>query len=168
MWAVQLAVDYRQQFQQDVLIDLYSYRKYGHNEGDEPAFTQPRMYEVIRQKKPPRAVYAQRLAEEGVATGGEADELMRTRMARLETELERTRKEGAKRTVSAMAGLWSKYRGGPDSATPEVPTDTGLGRGKPSSPHSPRRPACRSPCATCRPAHRSGTRSSTGCSPTSR
>src|SRR5437762_5066302 len=80
------------------------------------------MYEVIRQKKPPRAVYAQRLAEEGVATGGEADELMRTRMARLETELERTRKEGAKRTVSAMAGLWSKYRGGPDSATPEVPT----------------------------------------------
>src|SRR5439155_1704054 len=46
VWAVQLAVDYRQQFQQDVLIDLYSYRKYGHNEGDEPAFTQPRMYEV--------------------------------------------------------------------------------------------------------------------------
>ena len=122
VWAVQLAVDYRQQFQQDVLIDLYSYRKYGHNEGDEPAFTQPRMYEVIRQKKPPREVYAQRLAQEGVATGGEADELMRERMARLEAELERTRKEGAKRTSSAMAGLWSKYRGGPDSATPEVAT----------------------------------------------
>ena len=122
VWAVQLAVDYRQQFRQDVLIDLYSYRKYGHNEGDEPAFTQPRMYEVIRQKKPPREVYAQRLAQEGVATGGEADELMRERMARLEAELERTRKEGAKRTSSAMAGLWSKYRGGPDSATPEVAT----------------------------------------------
>src|SRR5438477_1267101 len=122
VWAVQLAVDYRQQFRQDVLIDLYSYRKYGHNEGDEPAFTQPRMYEVIRQKKPPRDVYAQRLAQEGVATGGEADELMRERMAKLEAELERTRKEGAKRTSSAMAGLWSKYRGGPDSATPEVAT----------------------------------------------
>src|SRR5438477_570721 len=122
VWAVQLAVDYRQQFQQDVLIDLYSYRKYGHNEGDEPAFTQPRMYEVIRQKSPPREVYAQRLAQEGVATGGEADELMRERMAKLEAELERTRKEGAKRTSSAMAGLWSKYRGGPDSATPEVAT----------------------------------------------
>jgi len=92
VWAVQLAVDYRQQFRQDVLIDLYSYRKYGHNEGDEPAFTQPRMYEVIRKKKPPREVYAQRLAQEGVATGGEADDLMRERMARLETELERTRK----------------------------------------------------------------------------
>src|SRR5438093_8612548 len=44
VWAVQLAVDYRQQFQQDVLIDLYCYRKYGHNEGDEPAFTQPKTY----------------------------------------------------------------------------------------------------------------------------
>src|SRR5256885_14026223 len=102
VWAVQLAVDYRQQFQQDVLIDLYSYRKYGHNEGDEPAFTQPRMYEVIRQKSTPRDVYARRLAEEGVASDGEADALMRERMERLEQELERTRKQGAKRSASAM------------------------------------------------------------------
>ncbi|MFN2548574.1 MAG: thiamine pyrophosphate-dependent enzyme, partial [Myxococcales bacterium] len=90
VWAVQLAVEYRQTFKQDVLIDLYCYRKYGHNEGDEPAFTQPRMYEVIRNKKPPRQVYAQRLGEEGVATDGEADAIMRKRMARLEEELERT------------------------------------------------------------------------------
>jgi len=122
VWAVQLAVEYRQSFQQDVLIDLYCYRKYGHNEGDEPAFTQPRMYEKIREKKPPREVYAQRLSQEGVATLAEADGLMRERMARLEAELERTRKEGAKRSFSAMAGLWSKYRGGPDSGMPEVST----------------------------------------------
>ncbi|TMA29760.1 MAG: hypothetical protein E6J88_06975, partial [Deltaproteobacteria bacterium] len=124
VWAVQLAVEYRQTFKQDVLIDLYCYRKYGHNEGDEPAFTQPRMYEIIRQKEPPRQVYARRLAEEGVATGSEADDLMRRRVAKLEEELERTRKEGAKRaSVSAMAGLWSHDRGGPDSLTPEVPTN---------------------------------------------
>jgi len=122
VWAVQLAVEYRQTFHQDVLIDLYCYRKYGHNEGDEPAFTQPVMYEVIRQKRPPREVYARRLADEGVATDGEADTLMKQRMERLEAELERTRKEGAKRSFSAMAGLWKKYRGGPDSETPEVPT----------------------------------------------
>ncbi|HET7784849.1 MAG TPA: 2-oxoglutarate dehydrogenase E1 component [Myxococcales bacterium] len=122
IWAVQLAIDYRQRFRQDVLIDLYCYRKYGHNEGDEPAFTQPLMYEAIRRKKPPREVYARRLADEGVATDGEADQLMRERMERLETELERTRKEGARRSFSAMAGLWSKYRGGPDKDTPEVPT----------------------------------------------
>ena len=123
VWAVQLAVEYRQMFQQDVLIDLYCYRKYGHNEGDEPAFTQPRMYEVIRNKQPPREVYARRLAEEGVASDGEADALMKQRVERLESELERTRKEGAKRTgISAMAGLWNKYRGGPDAETPDVPT----------------------------------------------
>src|SRR5205814_1672502 len=108
---------------QDVLIDLYCYRKYGHNEGDEPAFTQPQMYEVIRNKQPPRQVYAQRLAEEGVATDGEADQIMRARVDQLERELERTRKEGTRRQVSAMAGLWSQYRGGPDADTPEVPTN---------------------------------------------
>jgi 2-oxoglutarate dehydrogenase E1 component len=122
IWAVQLAVDYRQKFQQDVLIDLYCYRKYGHNEGDEPAFTQPRMVEAIKAKKPPREVYARRLAEEDVATMAEADELMQKRVDKLEAALTDTRKEGTKRSNSAMAGLWSKYRGGPDADTPEVPT----------------------------------------------
>jgi len=126
VWAVQLAVEYRQTWKQDVLIDLYCYRKYGHNEGDEPAFTQPQMYDVIRKKEPPRQVYARRLAEEGVTAGGEADDLMRQRMARLEEELERTRREGAKRSFSAMAGLWAHYRGGPDSLTPEVPTNVAV------------------------------------------
>src|SRR5207248_2733311 len=65
VWAVQLAVEYRQTFRQDVLIALYSYRKYGHNEGDEPAFTQPLMYEVIRRKQPPREVHARRRRAEG-------------------------------------------------------------------------------------------------------
>jgi len=122
VWAVQLAVDYRQTFGQDVLIDLYCYRKYGHNEADEPSFTQPVMYEVIRRKPPARAIYARKLAESGIATLQEAEELMHARVQQLEEELERTRKTGAKRTQSAMAGLWSKYRGGPDKDTPEVPT----------------------------------------------
>ena len=122
VWAVQLAVDYRQKFQQDVLIDLYCYRKYGHNEGDEPAFTQPRMYEVIRQKQPPREVYAQRLREEGEISQEEADAIMQRRVNQLEQELEKTRKEGARRSFSAMAGLWSKYKGGPDAQTGEVET----------------------------------------------
>jgi 2-oxoglutarate dehydrogenase E1 component len=122
VWAVQLAVEYRQTFAQDVLIDLYCYRKYGHNEADEPSFTQPVMYEVIRRKPPARAIYARQLAESGIATPQEAEELMRARVAELEEELERTRKMGAKRTQSAMAGLWSKYRAGPDADTPEVPT----------------------------------------------
>ena len=122
VWAVQLAIEYRQTFGQDVLIDLYCYRKYGHNEADEPSFTQPVMYEVIRRKPPARAIYARKLAESGIATPQEAEELMHARVQQLEEELERTRKTGAKRAESAMAGLWSKYRGGPDADTPEVPT----------------------------------------------
>jgi 2-oxoglutarate dehydrogenase E1 component len=122
VWAVQLGVDYRQTFGQDVLIDLYCYRKYGHNEADEPSFTQPVMYEVIRRKPPARAIYARQLAENGIATTQEAEDLMRARVQQLEEELERTRKTGAKRAQSAMAGLWSKYRGGPDAETPEVST----------------------------------------------
>jgi 2-oxoglutarate dehydrogenase E1 component len=126
VWAVQLAVDYRQTFQQDVLIDLYCYRKYGHNEGDEPSFTQPRMYEVIRARPPVRVVYAKQLADSGTATQDEADALMERRVAKLEEELEKTRKTGAKRQLSTMAGLWSQYRGGPDEGTPEVPTNVPL------------------------------------------
>src|SRR6267143_1715501 len=128
VWAVQLAVDYRQTFGQDVLIDLYCYRKYGHNEADEPSFTQPVMYEVIRRKPPARAIYARQLAQSGIATPQEAEELMHARVQQLEEELELTRKTGAKRTQSAMAGLWSKYRGGPDKDTPEVPTSVPLPR----------------------------------------
>ena len=128
VWAVQLAVDYRQTFGQDVLIDLYCYRKYGHNEADEPSFTQPVMYQVIRQKPPARAIYARKLAQDGIATAQEAEELMRARVQQLEEELERTRKTGAKRAESAMAGLWAKYRGGPASDTPEVSTAVPLSK----------------------------------------
>jgi 2-oxoglutarate dehydrogenase E1 component len=122
IWTVQLAVEYRQRFQQDVVIDLVCYRKYGHNEGDEPSFTQPKMYEVIHAKPPPRAIYASALVERGELQQNEADALVAQTSQRLEEELEITRKTGAKRNLSAMAGLWSRYRGGPESQTPDVPT----------------------------------------------
>jgi len=122
VWSVQLAVEYRQRFQQDVLIDLYCYRKYGHNEADEPAFTQPVMYEVVRRKPPAREIYARKLAADGIASAREADELMKARVQELEEELEITRKTGAKRTFSAMAGLWAKYKGGPEAEAPDAAT----------------------------------------------
>ena len=122
VWAVQLAVEYRQTFQEDVLIDLYCYRKYGHNETDEPAFTQPIMYEVIRRKPPAREIYARKLEEAGVATRDEGQKFMVARVQELEEVLERTRKAGLKRHISPLAGLWSQYRGGPDRGTPEANT----------------------------------------------
>ena len=59
--AVQLAVDFRQRFHRDVVIDLWCYRRHGHNEGDEPSFTQPVMYRAISRKPTPKALYAERL-----------------------------------------------------------------------------------------------------------
>src|SRR5688572_6451678 len=66
--AVRLAVAYRDQFAQDVVIDVVGYRRWGHNETDEPAFTQPKLYELVKQHPTPRQVWGARLAAEGIAT----------------------------------------------------------------------------------------------------
>ncbi|MBX2803765.1 MAG: 2-oxoglutarate dehydrogenase E1 component [Myxococcales bacterium] len=71
----QMALAYRQRFQRDVVIDMYCYRKHGHNEGDEPSFTQPAMYEVIRGKPSPREVYAAHLVRIGTLTPAECDSI---------------------------------------------------------------------------------------------
>jgi 2-oxoglutarate dehydrogenase E1 component len=75
-WAVaaatRIAVEWRQRFGRDVVIDMYCYRKHGHNEGDEPSFTQPLEYEDIRRRPTPREAYARRLTESGHVTAAEA------------------------------------------------------------------------------------------------
>jgi 2-oxoglutarate dehydrogenase E1 component len=74
--AARLAWAYRERFRKDFVIDLVGYRRWGHNEGDEPAFTQPRMYEVIRALPTARDLWVEELAEEGVVTRAEADEML--------------------------------------------------------------------------------------------
>ena len=71
--AVRLAMDYRTKFHKDVLIDLVGYRRYGHNEGDEPSYTQPLMAARIKEHPTVRTLYAERLEAEGVIDAGEAD-----------------------------------------------------------------------------------------------
>ncbi len=71
--AVQLAVAWRQRYHRDVVIDMYCYRKHGHNEGDEPSFTQPLMYDAIRRRPTPREVYARHLTERGSLSAEEAE-----------------------------------------------------------------------------------------------
>jgi len=73
--ALQLAVEYRQRYHKDIFIDLLCYRKYGHNEGDEPRFTQPKLYELISKHPNPREIYKQKLMNEGVVEAGIAKEL---------------------------------------------------------------------------------------------
>ena len=68
IFTVKLAMEFRQKFHADVFIDILCYRKYGHNEGDEPRFTQPLLYKEIEMHRNPRDIYADKLAEEGVMT----------------------------------------------------------------------------------------------------
>src|SRR4029079_4181503 len=70
-----LATEFRQQFRKDVLIDMLCFRRYGHNEGDEPRFTQPVMYQLIDKKPTVREVYVKRLVEMGQVTEEKAEEL---------------------------------------------------------------------------------------------
>ena len=73
--SLQFAAEYRQKYQKDIFIDLLCYRKYGHNEGDEPRFTQPKLYETISKHKNPREIYIQKLMNEGIVEAEIATEL---------------------------------------------------------------------------------------------
>ena len=83
-----IATEFRQQFKKDVVIDMFCYRRFGHNEGDEPAFTQPLMYRTIAKHPTTRAVYAKRLAEEGAIGPAEGDAMASAFYDRLEREFE--------------------------------------------------------------------------------
>ncbi|MCG5530934.1 2-oxoglutarate dehydrogenase E1 component [Halorhodospira halochloris] len=83
-FATALALDYRNTFRRDVVIDMICYRRHGHNEADEPAATQPMMYQKIRNRPTVRQLYAQQLAEEGVFGANEAEEMVGDYRAALE------------------------------------------------------------------------------------
>jgi len=72
---MRLAAAYRMAFAKDVVVDMICYRRYGHNEGDEPYFTQPQMYERIRQRQPLSKLYAGRLLDDGIVTLPEIEEM---------------------------------------------------------------------------------------------
>ncbi len=82
--AVRIAHAYRDHFHKDVLVDLVGYRRWGHNEGDEPAFTQPQMYEIVRSHPTVRELYARRLEQEGVVPKEEADAMVKDAFSVLE------------------------------------------------------------------------------------
>lgn len=84
LYAVQLALDFRMTFKKDVVIDLVGYRRFGHNEADEPAATQPLMYQFIRKHPTVRQLYAEKLIKEGVLTAKEADDIVKVNRDKLD------------------------------------------------------------------------------------
>jgi 2-oxoglutarate dehydrogenase E1 component len=108
--ALRIATQFRYRFKKDVFIDLVCYRRYGHNEGDEPSFTQPALYKKITAHKTPREVYATRLANEGVISLEDSKLLVEQAQAPLIKALEKVRAEKPEPTYSEYQGpYWSKY-----------------------------------------------------------
>ena len=121
-----LATEFRQRFGKDVVIDMLCYRRYGHNEGDEPRFTQPLMYKLIDHKPTVREVYVKKLVESGQITQDQGDQLKANRQAALAQALEEEKKGDYLKPPKAMEGVWTPYIGGPDKNVEEVPTGVPL------------------------------------------
>ncbi|HCF96315.1 MAG: 2-oxoglutarate dehydrogenase E1 component [Verrucomicrobiota bacterium] len=119
---VNLALDFRSEFQRDVVIDMYCYRRRGHNEGDEPAFTDPLLYQTIRKRRSVRDNYLARLLELGEISKQEGDRISLESRERLEDELSVARSDTLIPAPVLWTGPWSHYRGGPESPEYEVPT----------------------------------------------
>jgi len=109
---VRLAMEFRFEFRRDVVINMYGYRRLGHNEGDEPAFTQPVLYRAIAKRKTVREGYLEHLLKLGGLTREEADAIAARRREILEKELSESQANKPAPPPEQLRGLWSKYSGG--------------------------------------------------------
>jgi 2-oxoglutarate dehydrogenase E1 component len=110
VYAVQMALEFREKFHKDVYVDLLCYRKYGHNEGDEPRFTQPILYKVIEKHPNPREIYAKRLLDEGVISQEEIDALEAKHLNTLEESLTGARKKEKSHITNFLKSTWEGIR----------------------------------------------------------
>ncbi|HVI26734.1 MAG TPA: 2-oxoglutarate dehydrogenase E1 component [Xanthomonadaceae bacterium] len=108
VFCMQLAYDFRQRFHKDVVIDLVCYRRHGHNEADEPAATQPLMYQKVRAHKTTRELYAEALVAGGVLSADQAKAMVDAYRAKLDAG-EVTAEVVAKRPEDAISVDWSRY-----------------------------------------------------------
>ena len=108
--SMHFAVAYRNRFKKDVFIDLLGYRKYGHNEGDEPRFTQPKLYKTIASHKNPRDIYAEKLISDRVITQHELEQMEKEYKARMEENLEVSRKEQNTIITPFMQDEWEGFQ----------------------------------------------------------
>ncbi len=119
---VRLAMDFRRTFHRDVIIDMWCYRRLGHNEADEPFFTQPLMYRAIKQRKPLREGYLEHLLRLKGVTREEADEIAKRRYEHLERELSKATSDSYEIPSKIPRGIWTGYFGGPETKAEEVDT----------------------------------------------
>jgi 2-oxoglutarate dehydrogenase E1 component len=125
---VRLSLDFRRKFKRDVVIDMYGYRRRGHNEGDEPSFTDPRLYQAIARRKPVAEGYLEHLLKLGGITREEADTIAAARRTKLEQELEHARSKTYVQPRDSQGAHWKGYEGGSEADVPRV--ETGIAREK--------------------------------------
>jgi 2-oxoglutarate dehydrogenase E1 component len=107
--AARLAIGFRQEFHVDVMIDLWCYRKNGHNETDEPSFTQPLMYKEIAKKRPVRDLYAEKLIELGKLTEDEFEAMKAKARAGFDAALAHAREAKPRQVSTALSGMWKGF-----------------------------------------------------------
>ncbi|QKX01640.1 2-oxoglutarate dehydrogenase E1 component [Wolbachia endosymbiont of Cruorifilaria tuberocauda] len=124
-----LAVEYRQKFKRDVVIDIICYRRHGHNEGDEPNFTQPLMYKIISKHKTPGILYEEKLIKEEVLSSNEVNKLRSEFRAKLDKSLTESARYISKK-ADWFCGEWSKLRRAKLNDLNEYYTDSGVSSDK--------------------------------------
>jgi 2-oxoglutarate dehydrogenase E1 component len=122
---VNLAMDFRREFQRDVVIDMYCFRRRGHNEADEPAFTQPALYRVIERRPSVHESYLEKLLKLGELTREEAQQIVEQQQAKLAADLSVAKSEDFVHKTD-IGGVWSFYIGGREQDAADV--DTGVRR----------------------------------------
>jgi 2-oxoglutarate dehydrogenase E1 component len=117
VFAAKVATEFRQRFQKPVVIDMFCYRRHGHNEGDEPSFTQPLMYKAIAKHPTTLEIYGDKLVAEGVVTTAEVDKMKADWRGRLDDELEAAQSYRANK-ADWLDGRWSGFKTGGDTDDP--------------------------------------------------
>jgi len=107
--AMEMALEFRMRFKSDVFIDLLGYRKYGHNEGDEPRFTQPKLYKAISKQQNPKDIYAEQLIKEGTIGASYLTEITNEFKQMLEKEFDEAKKVKTSKVREFMQSTWKKY-----------------------------------------------------------
>ena len=107
--AMQMALEFRMRFKSDIFIDLLGYRKYGHNEGDEPRFTQPKLYKAISKHQNPKNIYAAKLLEEKSIDSTYVDEITSEYKNMLETEFDNSKEDENSKVKEFMKSTWEGF-----------------------------------------------------------
>jgi 2-oxoglutarate dehydrogenase E1 component len=126
LFACELAMEYRQEFNNDVFIDMVCYRKHGHNEGDDPKFTQPEMYEIINKHPNPREIYSKELIERGYVQKEVAKELEKDFWAQLQQRLDEVKEKPLPYDYQQPEQAWRKLKKITTTEDYEVSPVTGI------------------------------------------